>query len=84
MKIVIGVFVSLSSFRGPPLRHRGKFAYLQEPLPRPMNALREALYEALAPAANAQTLGCRGVAEWWCRAFRCRVELEMPMYVVCL
>ncbi|CAK9042137.1 Uncharacterized protein Rv2227, partial [Durusdinium trenchii] len=32
----------------------GKFAYLQEPLPRPMNALREALYEALAPAANAQ------------------------------
>ncbi|CAE6940033.1 unnamed protein product [Symbiodinium natans] len=32
----------------------GKFAYLREPLPSPLNALREALYVALAPVANAQ------------------------------
>ncbi|OLP79064.1 COP9 signalosome complex subunit 8 [Symbiodinium microadriaticum] len=32
----------------------GKFAYLREPLPSPLNALREALYTSLAPVANAQ------------------------------
>ncbi|CAL1145088.1 unnamed protein product, partial [Cladocopium goreaui] len=32
----------------------GKFAYLQEPLPSPMNALRSALYTELLPVANTQ------------------------------
>lgn len=35
----------------------GKFAYLAEPLPCPLQALRVALYEALVPVANAQRLG---------------------------
>ncbi|CAJ1421021.1 unnamed protein product [Effrenium voratum] len=32
----------------------GKFAYLAEPLPSPLNALRAALYEVLVPVANTQ------------------------------
>ncbi|CAE7247335.1 CSN8, partial [Symbiodinium pilosum] len=32
----------------------GKFAYLREPLPSPLNTLRDAMYTALAPVANAQ------------------------------
>ena len=32
----------------------GKFAYLQEPLPTPLNALRSTIYSALMPMANAQ------------------------------
>ena len=33
---------------------QGRFAYLSEPLPQPLQALRGALYEALAPVANGQ------------------------------
>lgn len=37
----------------------GKFAYLQEPLPTPLNALRSTIYSALMPMANAQNLSWR-------------------------
>ncbi len=34
----------------------GKFAYLQEPLPTPLNALRSTIYSSLVPVANTQNL----------------------------
>ena len=70
--VLLGLFVSLKNhlksgvsfhFHWPSRpclrswRHFwGKFAYLQEPLPTPLNALRSTIYSSLVPMANAQNL----------------------------